>query len=166
MPPKSRPGSAGKGGAAAAPAVDPAAQAAEQRALARDIKEGMLRACVVPAAYSTEEFLVGAVVLPEHRLKIIRLVADEVGLLHVCGMFAISAAGRPVCVLMQVLHLHTRDTAGVGAKNCARRHSPRLLRAPPGGACRTCRTHPPLATQPMPPGGLWRLCHCASWASG
>jgi hypothetical protein len=52
----------------------------EQRQILQDLKDNMLRACVVPAAYSIEEFACGQCTFPEHRLRVIKLAADEVGL--------------------------------------------------------------------------------------
>ncbi len=51
----------------------------EQKLLLRDVKDNMFRAAIVPAAYSTEEFLLGACKFKEVRLKCIKLVENEVG---------------------------------------------------------------------------------------
>lgn len=50
----------------------------EQKLILKDVREGMLRAAVVPAAYSVEEFLLGCCKFEEIRLKSIRLTEDEV----------------------------------------------------------------------------------------
>jgi hypothetical protein len=50
----------------------------EQKLLLRDVKDNMFRAAVVPAALSTEEFLLGAVKFDEIRLKSIKLIENEV----------------------------------------------------------------------------------------
>eukprot|EP00775_Hariotina_reticulata_P002289 gene2289-2599_t len=51
----------------------------EQRRILQDLKDNMFRACVVPAAYSIEEFVCGQCTFPEYRLRVIKLSEDEVG---------------------------------------------------------------------------------------
>jgi hypothetical protein len=51
----------------------------EQKLILKDVRDNMFRAAVLPAAYSVEEFLLGACTFPEHRLKVIKLAEDEVG---------------------------------------------------------------------------------------
>jgi len=56
---------------------DKAAQE-EQKLILKDVRDNMFRACMVPAAYSVEEFLVGACKFQEFRMKSIKLAEDEV----------------------------------------------------------------------------------------
>ena len=50
----------------------------ERRDLARDIKDGMFRSVVVPAAYSLEEYTAGVCTFPFFRFKAIQLANAEV----------------------------------------------------------------------------------------
>jgi hypothetical protein len=52
--------------------------AKEPRDLARDIKDGMFRSVVVPAAYSMEEYTAGICAFPIFRFKTIKLANAEV----------------------------------------------------------------------------------------
>ena len=49
----------------------------EQKLILKDVRDNMFRAAVLPAAYSVEEFLLGACTFPEHRLKVIKLAEDN-----------------------------------------------------------------------------------------
>lgn len=72
MPPKA----ASSSGADAANKARTLAE--EQRQLAQDLREGKFRTVVVPAAFSLEEYALGCVTFPVHRLKTIKLSPHEV----------------------------------------------------------------------------------------
>lgn len=66
----------------------------EQKLILKDVKDNMFRAAVVPAAYSVDEFLLGACTFQEVRMKGIKLTEDEV-----------SSSTQSVALVCQV-HLH------------------------------------------------------------
>lgn len=50
----------------------------ESANLIKDIKDGVIRATVVPCCYSLEEFFLGLCYFPEIRLKNLKLLEEEV----------------------------------------------------------------------------------------
>lgn len=97
----------------------------EQKLIASDIKQGKFRACVVPCAYSVEEFLVGACVLPEHRFKVIKLAEEEVRM-HSCTTCPAAAVAGLSCtpntqMLISVrTNLATLPKGAVAAVDCGK----------------------------------------------
>lgn len=54
------------------------AERTERANIIRDLKDGMIRAAVVPCCYSLEEFFLGLCTFPEFRLKNLKLLEEEV----------------------------------------------------------------------------------------
>lgn len=54
------------------------AERTERANMIKDIKDGVIRAAVVPCCYSLEEFMLGLCHFPEFRFKNLRLLEEEV----------------------------------------------------------------------------------------